>query len=542
VTSGPTPCEQTPWSRRSVLGLLASAPIAGGGLLAGTGAAHAAPRDEQRPTNDPALASRIQRIIDRPEFAGSSWGMRFHLLDSDEPVYSMNPAQRFVAASAVKVFIAGSAFSALGPDHRFRTRVYRTGPVVRGVLRGHLVLVAGGDLLLGPRIQPDGTLALPHPDHSYGTATEPVPGDPLRSLRGLARQVAARGIRRVEGRVLVDASLFREGREEIANGFTPIPVSPMMVNDNIVDVVVTPADRPGVPATLRVSPRTAYVLVVNEVTTVAADAAGVRPLAFGAVASNPDGTHTVRLTGDIPVGRSVLRPYYVPDPVRFAEIAFAETLRDEGIGVESQSPGTAEATVDVASLASRCTARNRLAEHVSPPLSEQVKVMLKLSSNVHTVYFPYLVGAIAGRDPVDAEATGEQFRRRLLERAGLDPDEPGYTSDFFVQFLAYMARQRYFPAYRRAMPVMGRDGTLTGIAPDLPAAGHVHAKTGSAITTTRISKALAGYIRLPDRTSVAFAEFMTQPVGSFEQARELEAVAGQAHGEIVNAVYEALTR
>ncbi|HEV2778424.1 MAG TPA: D-alanyl-D-alanine carboxypeptidase/D-alanyl-D-alanine-endopeptidase [Actinophytocola sp.] len=509
-------------TRRSVLGMLGAAPIAAGGLLSAAGTARA----------EPGLDARIQEITGRPEFAGSRWGMRFHVHDTDEPVYALNPDHRFVAASAIKVFIAGSAFSALGPGYRFRTRVHRTGPVSRGVLNGHLILVAGGDLLLGPRIRPDGTIALPNPDHSYGTATGPIPGDALRQLRELARQVARRGVRRVAGRVLVDASLFRQGREEIANGFTPIPVSPMMLNDNIVDVVVTPGGRAGAPAGLLVSPRTEYVDVLNDVTTIPTGQRA-RPLTFTTVSANPDGTHTVRLTGDVPLGgQPVLRPYYVPDPVRFAEIAFTQALREEGVDVADDQLSTTDQR------------RNRLAEQVSPPLSEQVKVMLKLSSNVHTVYFPYLVGAIAGRDPHTAKATGEGFQRALIERAGLDPDDPsngGHTSDFFVQFLRHMARQRYFPDYRRSMAIMGRDGTLTDVEPDSPAAGRVFAKTGTAASGAAVHKAMAGYIVLPGGTLVVFAEFMNQAVRSLDEAFAVQARAGAAQGEIVTAVYESLT-
>jgi serine-type D-Ala-D-Ala carboxypeptidase/endopeptidase (penicillin-binding protein 4) len=559
---------QTPLSRRSALGLLGAAPFAAGGLLASGGTARAepgssstarapgssgtarapgssgtarAPGSSSTAGTEPGgseLQARIQQVMGQPEFAGSRWGMRFHLHDANEPVYALNPQGRFVAASAIKVFIGGSAFSALGPGYRFRTRVYRTGKLRHGVLEGDLILVAGGDLLLGPRIQPGGTVALPNPDHSYGSSG-PVPGDPLLQLRQLSRQVSRRGVRRIEGRVLVDASLFRQGQAEIG-GFPPIPVSPMMVNDNIVDVVVTPGGQAGAPATLRVSPSIGYVEVVNDVVTIPAGQRA-RPLTFTKVSTNPDGTHTVRLTGDVASGgQPVQRPYFLPDPVRFAEIAFTQALHDEGIEVAPAAPST----TDIATALSEPHARNRLAEHISPPLSEVAKVMLKLSSNVHTGYFPYLVGALAGRDPVNSKATGQEYERALLRRAGLDPDDPsrgGHTSDFFVQFLGYMARQRYFHDFRRAMAVMGRDGTLTDVAPDSPAAGRVYAKTGTGVLGTAVHKAMAGYIVLPDTTLVVFAQFMNQTVGSIEEALALQARAGVAQAEIVTAVYESLT-
>jgi D-alanyl-D-alanine carboxypeptidase len=44
------------------------------------------------------------------------------------------------------------ALNALGPDHRFRTPVYRQGSIdPQGVLEGNLILVAAGDLTLGGR-------------------------------------------------------------------------------------------------------------------------------------------------------------------------------------------------------------------------------------------------------------------------------------------------------------------------------------------------------------------------------------------------------
>jgi D-alanyl-D-alanine carboxypeptidase/D-alanyl-D-alanine-endopeptidase (penicillin-binding protein 4) len=506
-------------SRRTVLGLLGAAPVAAAALLSTEGTARA----------DTALADRITRITSRPEFTGAHWGMRFQVVGA-RTVHAVNPADRFVGASAVKVFIAGSAFAALGPHRRFRTTVLRTGPVVRGALRGDLVLVAGGDLLLGPRIRPDGTLALPYPDHSYGSATEPVPGDPLQQVRHLARQVARCGIRRVEGRLLVDVSLFRQGSEDIANGRGAIPISPAMVNDNIVDVVVTPGAGAHAPAGVRTSPDIAYLTVLNDVTTVENP---VRRLTFTEVSVASDGTRTVRLSGDVRLGGPpVVSPYYLPDPALFTELAFGHALREAGVAVDGGSVPERGRRVQVA-------------HHVSPPLSEEVKVMLKLSSNVHTVYFPYLVGAIAGDDPDTASATGEQYQRSLFEQAGLDPDDPAdgrHTPDFFVRFLTHMARQRYFTAYREALPVMGRDGTLADVLPDSPAAGHVYAKTGSGVTATRVHKALAGYLVLPGGGLVAFAECMNQPVGSLSEAMALQRGVELAQCEIAAAVHESLVQ
>jgi D-alanyl-D-alanine carboxypeptidase/D-alanyl-D-alanine-endopeptidase (penicillin-binding protein 4) len=489
----------------------------------------------------------VEAIIRRPEFAGAAWAMQFSLPGEPEPIYAMAPDQAFVAASSAKLFTAGTVFSTLGPGYRFRTPVYRTGPVRNGALEGDLVLVASGDLLLSNRIQPDGSLALPIPDHSYDLPdTVPIPGDPLRPMRALARQVAAHGITRVNGQVLVDTSLFQQGQESIGISTAGlVTVSAIMINDNIIDVTVTPGDAAGAPGVVHISPQTSYLTILNQVTTVpAASASTATPLGFASDITNPDGTHTATLTGQIPVGTPHLyRAYYTPEPAVLAQIAFAEVLRDAGV----ETLADPRANPDINTLASHYTPGNLLAEHVSPPVSEEVKVMLKTSSNVHTVMWIYVDGAIAGHDSTSPKDAYSQLQADEFERAGLSSDPPGsadgeYTSAFFVQFLDYISRQRYFALCREALPILGRDGSLAGVDVNSPAAGHVYAKTGTGVSGSASSPvldaALAGFVRRPDRRWVTFAEFMNMPVASPADAMSAGNVADEAMGDIATAVYE----
>ncbi|MEO3802088.1 D-alanyl-D-alanine carboxypeptidase/D-alanyl-D-alanine-endopeptidase [Nonomuraea sp. B1E8] len=528
MATNPTQLDTWQPSRRSVLGLLGTVPLAG--------TLTAAPRPVQA-APDTDLARRIEEIMARPALGGARWGAQFHAPDTGESIYALNTGEPFVAGSSSKVFVGGTAFLTLGHDRRLPTRVYRTGPVRGGVLHGDLVLVAGGDLLLAGRLRPDGSLALPDPDHTYHTTpgAGPVSGDPVRELRRLAAKVATR-IKRVEGRVLVDGTLYREGTENLANGVTAT-ISPVMLNDNLVDVSVGPGSRPGMPAVLDISPRSSYVRIVNEVRTIAAaEAASARPLAFADDVRHPDGTRTVSLTGDIPDDSpGLFRAYFVPEPAAFAQTIFARLLRDKGVHVGARRGATTGSG-----------ARRLVAEHLSPALSDQLKPMLKVSSNLHTEVFPYLIGAIAGRDPDDPKAAGQRVRRELFEKAGFDPAPPGsaqnrYTPQYFVEFLAYMARQPHFHLYRDALPILGRDGTLKNIQPDSPAAGHVYAKTGTSLGnedgTWMNRQALAGYVELPGGRRLTFAAFVGIQTASADAAREMSKVTGQALGEIAAAAY-----
>src|SRR5882757_4619440 len=214
----------------------------------------------------PALEQRIKKIMSRPEFSHSRFGIEFYSLDSGNVVYELNSLQLFVPGSTTKLLTEGTALELFGGDYRFHTKIYRTGPIQKdGTLQGDLVLVASGDLNLSNRIQADGSLAFEDHDHTYGGPDSMgLPGDPLVVMREFARQVAAKGIKRVKGRVLVDATLFPEGERELGTG---VVISPIVVNDNVVDVIVSAGAEEKSAVQLKIAPQTDYVTIINQATT-----------------------------------------------------------------------------------------------------------------------------------------------------------------------------------------------------------------------------------------------------------------------------------
>ncbi|MDT9600024.1 D-alanyl-D-alanine carboxypeptidase/D-alanyl-D-alanine endopeptidase [Sphingosinicella rhizophila] len=498
---------------------------------------------------DPArapLAARIEAIMKRPEYRHARFGMKFVSLKDGRTLYEHDADQLFVTGSTGKLFPAGAALATLGPDFRFRTKVYRTGPIVDGVLKGDLVLVASGDPNLSGRIGPDGSLAFVETDHSYdmlpGAAV--AGGDPLQVIRRIAEQVAAKGIKRIDGAVRVDTSLFPEAPWVDPRAI----ISPISVNDNIVDVTVSPGANPGGPAILRISPETSYVRIVNR-TNMVAD--GPATVGFVEDVRNPDGTHVVTLAGNMPTGQGeVLRAYRAPEPQRFAETLLAEALREKGVAARTDHSGKA----DFGALAAAYTPANQVAEHISPPLTEAVKVVLKVSHNPHAAMFPKLLGAYVAKDNANALAAGFGVQRSVFEKAGMELDAAmqvdgsgagsRYSPDATVRFLQYMAKQPYFRAWLTAQPIMGKDGTLAKIQKDSVAAGHVYAKTGTEISPNLVNgrlmlmgKGLGGYVEGPTGEVVAFGLYANNvPIDGMEGASKV----GEALGEIATAVYESM--
>jgi len=497
-----------------------------------------------------ALAQRVQQIIARPEFRHSTFGVEFLSLDTGKPVYAYNADKFFVPASTTKLLTEGTTLALLGADYRFTTRVYRTGPLdSNGTVDGDLVLVAGGDPNLSNRIQQDGTLAFENVDHAYDGSpdTRAVPGDPLLVIREMAQQIKQHGVRRVRGRVRVDVSLFPEGERELGTG---VVISPIVVNDNLIDVTIGPGTTVGDPAVVTPSPPTAYARFINLATTGPADS---RPrIRWSSDVANEDGTHTVTVTGTMPAGKPpILYTYAVPEPSRYAAVVLAEALAEQG--VTATWPARHD-EVDFTALAPRYTSEAVVAEHVSPPLREEIKVTLKVSQNLHASSMPYVLGALVGHQGDDQ--AGFDLEHDFLQKAGLDlsgatqGDGAGgaahFTPDFMVHYLAYMATRPDFPVFHDALPVLGKDGTLWNIQTESPAAGKVHAKTGTFGEGDNLNhqlmvngKGLAGYLTTADGRRLAFAIYANNVPVKADDPDAVTRIVGQALGEIAAAGYSA---
>jgi D-alanyl-D-alanine carboxypeptidase/D-alanyl-D-alanine-endopeptidase (penicillin-binding protein 4) len=112
-----------------------------------------------------------------------------------------------------------------------------------------------------------------------------------------------------------------------------------------------------------------------------------------------------------------------------------------------------------------------------------------------------------------------------------------------VHYLAYMSKQKDFATFFSALPILGRDGTLWNIQPTSPAAGQVHAKTGTfgaydALNRKLIltGKGLAGYVTTVDGRHLAFALYVNRVSLPADDDAPTKVVC-QALGEIAAASY-----
>lgn len=483
-------------------GVLAAA----GAVLLGLGAAAAAGQSAPQRPVPPAVLD----IINGPRYAGATWNIRVVDVESGALVSSLGADELFFTGSVRKLFSVAEALDLLGPGHRFTTPVHRRGTLgADGVLRGDLVLVASGDLTLGGRTTRAGKVAFTSFDHteanSLGSAILTRP-DPLAGIRALARQVAASGVRRVEGDVVVDDRLFTKFR--VPNG--NVLITPITVNDNLVDVTIRPT-RPGRPARVDWRPKSAGLRVRSVARTVARGGDETIELS-----TSKDGrTGVVR--GTIPVGYrpglpgvpTLVQTFTVADPSAYARTALVEALRREGVAVDAP----AVAPNPAARLPARRAypAATRVARFVSPPYSEYAKLILKVSHNYGANLSLMYAGLEQGASTRAAALAAE--RRLLPRRYGIAADSFRFptngsgspdsqaTPSALMTLLRGMSARPTFRPYFASLPSLGVDGSLASVGriplnPVIaPAFGEVFAKTGTTVDASGLkAQNFAGYI------------------------------------------------
>ena len=500
--------------------------------------------------HDP-LSRRVEAVLAAPGFEHGHWGVLVVDRKTGQTIYERNADQLFAPASVTKLFSTAAALVELGPSHRFQTPLVRRGEVnTKGTLEGDVILIAQGDLCMGGRTGSDGTLVFKDEDHTYAggnLSCQVVATDPLAGLDHLAREAQAAGIREVTGDVIVDDRLFAPAQ---ATGSGPRLVSPIVINDNVIDILAQPAGKAGEPALVTFQPATQFVTMDAQVATVDA---GTAP----SLLVRPVGPRRFAVRGQLPVGHArVVKIDEIDEPASFARALLIEALRRRGVRVVASPLGLNVTSglpprAEVARLP-------KVAEYVSPPFSEYIRVILKVSHNLYASSLPLLLAARHGERTL---AAGLKRQGDILKSLGVEPRAVSFgggaggaradlaTPRAAVTLLRAMAARPEFAAYDAALPILGRDGTLAkAVANDSPARGHARAKTGTYFvdneldgTTILTSKALAGYLETASGRSLVLAAFVNNvPLDAPKPHRsisEATAAAGRHLGKLCEALY-----
>lgn len=446
------------------------------------------------------IPADIQAIFDKPLYNGAIWGLRVLDQDTGEVLIDLRPDYDFFIGSVRKTFTLGELMNEVGPEHTTTTPIHIQGTVGEGgVLDGDLILVATGDLTMGGRTLPNGQIAISNFDHneanSLGNAVLTTP-NPIQGYTSLAQQVAAAGITRVTGDVVIDDRLFVPFPFREEGNFA---IRPIFVNDDCVDVIINPTT-PGNPASVEWRPVSAAFDVDSTVETSASGTQFTVDIDpdFPACIGTPGCTGEV--SGDLPVdfvpaltnAFPLIRTFRIVEPQNYARtvlieqleaagvVVDADTVKDNPVGLLPPKDSYSDDTI-VASLVSLTTAQHS-------------KLVMKVSYNIGADTSLLLWGLTQGVDDMDASLAAE--RVNLTQNYGIPGDEFEFfdgsgggdafaTNPAVTRWLHIMSEQPEFPSYLDLFPILGIDGSL-GFVTDFQsdptlagATGQVFAKTGT---------------------------------------------------------------
>jgi len=484
-------------------------------LLSAHAFAQTAKTAHKKPDDDKRLSKAIEQILSDPDTARGFWGVDVVALDTGQHLFGLNEDRLFTPASNTKLFTTAAAFALIGSEFRFKTTVESLGSLDKyGRLNSDLVVVGRGDPNLSGR-------SLPYYLHTERKSP------PIQALIDLADQLVQRGLKYVDGDVVADDSYYVF--ERYGEGWSQddlawewgAPVSALTINDNVLFVNILPADRPGERAFLNVTPFPGYYRIENRVTTTP-QGTGPRKVFI----NREPGSNQVTIWGNIPVddageGESLA----IEDPAEFTAQLFRSLLEQRGVTIYGR-PRTRHTelasmqTFSVTTLASGGGSENSahsvpkpmvLASHESTPLSDDLRVVNKVSQNLHAELALRLLGKEKGTS--GSIQGGLEVLRGFLTSAGIQPDQFVFydgsglsrenlvTPAAVVRLLQYARQQPWGPLFTDTLPVSGIDGSLADRLKIAPYKGAVHAKTGS----LNHVNSLSGYATTTSGRTVAFS-------------------------------------
>ena len=443
------------------------------------------------------LQGRVQAALASSCARKADIGLHVVRLSDGASLASHQADRLFVPASNVKLLTTAAALRILGPDYRFTTRLYATGPVAGGRLRGNLVLKGFGD----PELVSE-------------------------RLWLLVAELRRQGLKVIEGDLVIDESFFDAqlrapswGGRASTRAFYAL-VAPASLNFNSFAVHVEPGPTPGRPARVYLEPQTAYLRLTNRAFT---GPAGGR---LKLVVDRRGGLQadTAVVSGSIPYDaerttfwRSVTKPW------RYLATVLAEQLKREGIALKGR------------------IRKGRLPEDAlelikfdSKPLGRIVQDLNKMSNNFMAETILKTMGAHVLGPPGTFEK-GLAVFRSFLNDLGIPPgsyrlgDGSGLstanrlTPRQLTTVLAAMWRDfRYRPEYLVSLAVMGRDGSVDERLRETQAMQRLRVKTGCLAGVS----ALSGYAVSADKEELAFSIIINnKPCGRALMQKTQDAIA-----------------
>lgn len=409
-------------------------------------------------------------------------------LETDECVADVNGDMSMPAASTMKLVTTAAAIKILGSNYHFETQIAYSGEIdtINCTLNGNLYVIGGGDPTLGSKYYTD-------------------PEFKREFLEIWAEKVYEAGIHHINGRVIVDGSIYKYqgvpsgwSWSDLGNYYGAGP-SGIVIFDNLIELHYNTGANVGDSTYIDcMEPYIPNVQWKNNVTS--AKSSRDNAYVFGAPYSN-----YWYIDGSLPMNsEDFVVKAAMPDPEMIMAVEFDQMLEQHGVHVKYYPSTNRLLSLDSSYKKLKTTT---IHTHKSPSLLSIINLTNRYSVNLFaeqilcqlsvkrygygSTYNGALVASAYWKSKIDASALF------MTDGSGLSRSN-AVSAHFYTDMLDYMKSNS---AFKNSLAIAGKSGTMSNMCRGTAAYGRVIGKSG---TMTRM-KAYAGYVNSKTGKKLSYA-------------------------------------
>ena len=420
---------------------------------------------------------------------GTSTSVIAKNLDTQQVIVDYQSQQFMLPASTEKVFTALASKLILAEDFRFQTAFLSSGKIDQGILDGNLIAKFTGDPSL--------------------TSTQ---------LRELVQKLKKQGLRKINGDLIIDASVFTSHDKAAGWVWNDLPIcfsapsAAANIDANCFYINLNANQPEGSPITVD-KPSVFPVEIENNTYVATKGEAGYCELDAEVSQDNRYRIRGCLARQDKSFGLS----FAVQNPTLYTSKVLQDILKR----AEIELTGTVQITT-------KAQQGQLLAEHYSIALNDLLKKMMKKSDNLIADSLFRTVGNAYYARPTSYPMASQAMRRILKDKAGIDfgnsivADGSGLSrynqisAQTMLSALEVIAKNEELLHLFDTFPIAGVDGSISGRGSisQAPLANNMMAKTGSLKGVYN----LAGFMKNARGERIAFVQFINgYSTGEFEQ-------------------------
>lgn len=416
-----------------------------------------------------ALPASLQDALAKAQLPLENVAMVVQPVEGGAPLISHNATKAMNPASVMKLVTTYAALEALTPAYRWKTEVYRNGPLNQGVLEGDLIIKGAGDPSLN-----------------------------VAEFWRLLQKVQQQGIRQIRGNLVLDLSIYAPEvsqrpvlDDEPWRAYNANP-SALLLNGRNTSFRFSVSSQANKPAVLITQEfELPNIHIINTMQARKGACNDWRSDLHYSVSQQPEGA-VVAFSGTLP--EQCDERYLELSVLTDTQYVYA-TFKKLWAQLGGQFNGQL-------ALASVTDVAIPLTTWPSPPLDSVVRDINKWSNNVMARQVMLTIAQEAGLTPVDEAGAALALKQVMRQRGLVFPElvlENGsglsrnerISAEHLAQLLVTAYQRPVMPVFMASLPILGMDGTTKKRLADSASKGMAYVKTGSLEGVS----SLAGYVQ-----------------------------------------------